>query len=54
MIIQILKEYRPRTEYKVLEKYVKAQKRDIDEISQELLLCLNIITKRLNENELQN
>ena len=53
MIIQILKEYGPRTEYKVLEKYVKAQKRDIDEISQGLLLLPGILLTRLNENELQ-
>ena len=53
MIIQILKEYGSRTEYKVLEKYAKIQKRDIDEICQGLLLLPGILLTRLNENELQ-
>lgn len=53
MIIQILKEYSPRTEYKVLEKYAMVQEKNIDEISQGILLLPGILLTRLNENELQ-
>lgn len=53
MIIQVLKEYSSRTEYKVLQKYAQIQDNGIDNIAKGVLLLPGILLSRLEKTEIE-
>ncbi|MUL33946.1 hypothetical protein [Priestia megaterium] len=53
MIVQVLKGYRNRTEYKVLEKFVTVQEINIDNLSKGILLFPGILLGKLEEKDLK-
>lgn len=53
MIIQVLKEYSSRTEYKVLQKYAQIQENGIDNIAKGVLLLPGILLSRLEKTEIE-
>lgn len=53
MIVQILKEYGKRTEYKVLEKFVTIQEINIDSLSKGILLLPGILLGKLEEKDIK-
>lgn len=53
MIVQILKKYGRRTEYKVLEKFVTVQEINIDTLSEGILLLPGILLGKLEEEDLK-
>ncbi|PGD70272.1 hypothetical protein [Bacillus wiedmannii] len=53
MMIQILKEYEKRTEYRVLEKFVTVQQISIDELSEGILLLPGILLGKLENKDIE-
>ena len=39
MVVQILRDYKNRTEYKVLEKFITVKEVNIDSLSEGIFLC---------------
>lgn len=53
MMVQILKEYKSRTEYKVLRKYISIVESEIEDIEQGVLLLPGILLNRLDNKEIK-
>jgi hypothetical protein len=52
MVVQILRDYKNRTEYKVLEKFIAVKEVNIDSLYEGILLLPGILLDKLEKKEL--
>lgn len=53
MVVQILRDYKNRTEYKVLEKFITVKEVNIDSLSEGIFLLPGILLDKLEKKELE-